>query len=246
MTDTIVSIHQPSYFPWLGLLHKIARSDQYVLMDEVQLADRAYQHRNIFLSKEGQTKLLTLSIAKKGYRDKTIREIELASNEWQTTHLNFLRENYRKLPHFEEVFAVVRPLYERPYRMLIEVLYDSVKLALELFNIPVKLTRQSELTYDHDAQKSDLILELVKATGCRTYLSGTGAREYMNLDDFHRNGINVEFDHFEHPTYRQHLLPAGEFQPGFNCLDVLFNAGIAESREILRRSLTPASAPGPA
>ena len=91
----VVSAHQPSYFPWLGLLHKITSSDVYVLMDDVQLADRNYQHRNLFLRRDGIPRLLTLPISKKGLRKKTIRELPLANSEWQTDHLNFLSHSYR-------------------------------------------------------------------------------------------------------------------------------------------------------
>ena len=50
----ITAIHQPSYFPWLGWMDKINKCDQFILMDEVQLSDRAYQHRNLFLTNTGQ------------------------------------------------------------------------------------------------------------------------------------------------------------------------------------------------
>ncbi|HEY3277770.1 MAG TPA: WbqC family protein, partial [Syntrophorhabdaceae bacterium] len=60
----ILSIHQPSYFPWLGLLDKIAKSDVYMVMDEVQLTDAAYQHRNIFLTADGKIKYLTIPFKK--------------------------------------------------------------------------------------------------------------------------------------------------------------------------------------
>lgn len=61
----ITAIHQPSYFPWLGWMDKINKCDQFILMDEVQLSDRAYQHRNLFLTNTGQQKFLTIGIQKK-------------------------------------------------------------------------------------------------------------------------------------------------------------------------------------
>ena len=33
----IVSIHQPNYLPWMGLIHKILESDIFVVLDDVQL-----------------------------------------------------------------------------------------------------------------------------------------------------------------------------------------------------------------
>ena len=63
----ILSIHQPSYFPWLGLLDKIVKSDVYMIMDEIQLTDGAYQHRNVFLTADGKVKYLTIPFNKRDY-----------------------------------------------------------------------------------------------------------------------------------------------------------------------------------
>jgi len=32
----IVSIHQPNYLPWMGLMHKILESDIFIVLDDVQ------------------------------------------------------------------------------------------------------------------------------------------------------------------------------------------------------------------
>lgn len=86
----ITSIHQPSYFPWLGLLHKINSSDTFILLDDVQLSDSAFQHRNIFLSNDGKVKYLTIPFVKKEYRNKGFKDLEIADPMWTKNHLNFL------------------------------------------------------------------------------------------------------------------------------------------------------------
>src|SRR5664279_438630 len=109
----ILSIHQPSYFPWLGLLHKIAHSDVLVVMDEVQLMDSGYQHRNLFLSLEGKPRFLTIPFTKKGYLGRPFKELEIADPTWRTKHLNFLREAYRKHPFRKEIFPIVEDILSR-------------------------------------------------------------------------------------------------------------------------------------
>src|SRR5262245_12377367 len=56
-----VSIHQPSYWPWLGQLAKIAKSDRYVFLDSVDAARDDFQYRNLFFC-NGQAKFLTLPV----------------------------------------------------------------------------------------------------------------------------------------------------------------------------------------
>ena len=66
-----VAMHQPHYFPWLGYLDKMAKADEFVVLDEVQFTDGSPMSRNRFLQVDGEAKLLSLSVEKKGYLGKT-------------------------------------------------------------------------------------------------------------------------------------------------------------------------------
>lgn len=228
-----LSIHQPSYFPWLGLLDKINKSDSFILMDEVQLADRAYQHRNIFLTTGGSEKYLTVNISKKGYRDKYIKDLELSNPNWQKEHYSFIQNNYKKHPFYDEVIEAIQEVYEKKYKFLIEPLYDSMQIALKMFDIKTPVRLMSEIDYDKSLQKDDLILELVKQAGATTYLTGTGALKYMDTERYEQEGIKIEVQEFSHPNYPQ-LNSADKFIPGISCLDMLFNVGINEASAILK------------
>lgn len=59
------AIHQPHYFPWLGYMDKMAKTDQFIILDEVQLTDRSPMVRNKFLTFCGREETLSLSIQKK-------------------------------------------------------------------------------------------------------------------------------------------------------------------------------------
>ena len=229
-----LSIHQPSYFPWLGLLSKIANSDMYVLMDDVQLADRAYQHRNIFLDKEGSIRYLTIPINKKGYRKKSIKELSIANSEWQKQHVNFLKINYGRHLYFDQVYCNIKNIYKRKYDFLIDVLVDSMRVVLQMFSIDTKVVMQSDIAYDKSKKKNDLIISLVQALNAQIYLSGFGARDYIVKKDFQKKNIKLMFNIFKHPTYYQVNSPTFVF--GLSSLDILFNLGIEESIKIFNMS----------
>lgn len=230
----VLSIHQPSYFPWLGLLNKISNSDVYMVMDEVQLSDSAYQHRNLFLSADGKVKYLTIPFNKKNYLQRPIGELELLDDAWQVGHLNFIRNGYRKHPFFDEIFPEVEDFYTRSYARLIDAVMASMRLSLGFLGIGTKLVYQSEMSYDRSARRGDLVIGLARAAGADCYLSGVGAQDYLDESAF-PPGLTLKYNYFSHPVYAQKN--AGEFTPGLACLDMLFNLGVEGSRDLLKETL---------
>ena len=77
--------------------------------------------------------------------------------------------------------------------------------------------------------KSELVLNLCRATGATTYLSGKLGRDYLDEGTFAAAGIAVSYQDYAHPEYAQ-VQPG--FEPFMGVLDLLFNHGPA-SRDIL-------------
>lgn len=226
-----VSIHQPHYFPWMGYLDKMAKSDKFILMDEVQLTDKSNMFRNKFLSHGGQEKFLTVCFTKKGYMDKPFTEVTINKNvDWQTKHVNFLKDSYKKAPFFVEIWDRIEPILSNKYDFLCDVDVATVLLFKELFGIDTEIIYQHDLNYDKKLRKNELVLELCKCVSADEYLSGNGARKYMNVDYFQRNGVSVEYQVFEYPRYKQYNVD--EFIPNLSALDILFNCGIDGARKI--------------
>jgi len=226
----ILSIHQPSYFPWLGLLDKIAKSDIYMVMDEVQLSDSAFQNRNLFLSPDGKTKYLTIGFNKEGYFPRRFCDLEIVQPDWQEKHLNTLKAYYAKHRFYTEVLPFIEPVFRNPYTLLVDPVVESMRISMQLLGMPTRIIFQRELVYDRATKKNDLVLALVKATEADVYLAGTGSKAYMQLDTFAAQGIQVRFNHFVHPEYPQRNMQ--KFEPGISCLDLFFNVGVERAREI--------------
>lgn len=226
----ILSIHQPSYFPWLGLLHKIAKSDVFVLLDDVQLTDSAFQHRNLFMTNDGKSKFLTIPFMRKNYLESPFSKLEIADQAWQKNHLNFISNNYKKHPYFFEIYPLLENYYSKEYIYLIDAVTDSMRLIFDCLKIQTTLLRQSDLCYKKELKKGDLVMNLIDCVGADTYLSGLGAQAYLDEGAF-GSSVLLEYDHFTHPVYPQ--LNSPQFIPGVSSLDILFNVGPIRSREIL-------------
>lgn len=78
------------------------------------------------------------------------------------------------------------------------------------------------------------MLDLTKKVGGTVYLSGRGAKVYMNDNIFKENHIELIYQDFQHPNYTQFN---GEFVPRLFSLDLLYNEGIKASRAIIRDNL---------
>lgn len=226
----ILCIHQPSYFPWLGLLDKIAKSDVYMVMDEVQLTDGAFQHRNLFFAADGKKKYLTIPFNKKDYLHRPFKDLEITDPRWRVNHLNFIRNTYRKHPYANEILPKVESFYSQEYPLLINAVVASMMLAFEMFDITTKVIFQSAMEYDRDLRRGDLVVALAQTTGADCYLSGTGAKSYLDESAFTGN-LSLRYNTFSHPSYPQKGVTL--FLPGLACLDILFNLGITESRKLL-------------
>lgn len=223
----IFSAHQPSYFMWLGLLRKIAVAEGFILLDDVQLADRSFQHRNVFLDSSSKVKYLTIPISKAGYRSRTIREIEISDPNWGISHRNFFINSYRRHPFFNEIFIHLEEFFS--YKgSLCGTVALSMALVMRLFDIKTPVVYQSQLTYDVELSKQELIIDLLLAVGASRYFSGDGARAYQSADSFRANGIELEYLSFFEKPYSQQGLDS--FVPGLSSIDLLFNLGVQGSR----------------
>ena len=201
-----------------------------MVMDEVQLSDSAFQNRNLFLSADGKTKHLTIGFNKNGYMSRRFCDLEISQPDWQEKHLNTLKAYYGKHRFYSEVLPFIEPVFRNAYSLLVDPVVESMRISMQLLEIPARIISQHELDYDRATRKNELVLALVKSAGADVYLAGTGSKAYMQLDSFAAQGIQVKFNHFVHPEYPQRNIQ--KFEPGISCLDLLFNAGIQRAREI--------------
>ena len=72
----------------------------------------------------------------------------------------------------------------------------------------------------------DRLIDLVKAVGGDTYISGAGGQNYQDPAKFERAGIDLWVREFTpHPYHQEACREAGAFVPCLSILDALFNIG---------------------
>lgn len=225
-----VAIHQPHYFPWEGYISKMNDVDLFILMDEVQLTDSSPMYRHALLTSNGQRKYITIPFEKDNYKKKYYKDILINTQiDWQKRHTNFIKENYLKSQFYEEVVDLISNIFSKKYKYICDITIDTIFLLREFFNIDTDILLQSGLDYSRESKKNELVLDLCIASGSNQYLSGQGAKDYMELKYFEENNIKVEFQDFKQTEYPQ--LNSESFIGGLSILDMLFSIGLQKTKE---------------
>ena len=227
----IVVIHQPDFMSYLGFFHRLLHADLFIVLDNVQFvsnSSKAWNNRDKIKTQKGD-QWLTVSV-NKAPLNTNINEITINYNvDWQNKNLELLQQNYRKADFFDEIFPKIEALYSTRHEKLFDFNMKSIEMLNSFFDIRIDIVFSSDLKTTKT--KSERLVELLKQVNATHYLSGIGAKDYHVDKPFENAGIEVIWQKFQHPVYKQ---LHGDFIPYLSSIDLLFNCGIEKSREILR------------
>lgn len=215
----IVAAHQPHYLPWLGYFHKMASCDLFIYLDDVQFKKREFQNRNKIRVKNG-VQWLTAPVATKGRYDQNISDVLLTPGAWAHDHWTALQLAYGRAPFFKTHEPVLKKIYGAPWQKLVDVCGPLNEWHRQALGIATPLRFSSE--FGVRTMKSQRLVDLCRAVGADAYLSGAGARDYLEEDLFTQAGIRVQYQDYHHPVYAQ-AYPG--FESHLAALDLIFNLG---------------------
>ncbi len=218
---TIAAIHQPQYLPYLGFFHKVLNADVFVVLDNVEYHRRGLQNRNRIKASSGVHWLTVPVLQREG---QLISQVMINPFvQWRRQHWAALQCNYGRAPFFDH--------YGPSFKALLDLTATSslcnlnlvfLRWAMDALGITTPIVTLSML--GTEGKRSELLLNLCKAVGADTYLSGPGGRRYMDLEVFSEGGVAVLWQEFKSPVYTQ-LWPEHGFIPDLSFLDALFLHG---------------------
>jgi hypothetical protein len=244
MSQTLVAIHQPNFFPWLGFFDKVARADVFVMLDSVQFAKTGGTWSNrVRMMIGGRAAWLTMPIVRSYHDVRTYREMLISDvAPWRAKHLKTIKLNYVAAPYFGEIFPVLQTLFATPTSGLAAFNEVVIRALCEGLQLDTGRLIQSS-TLPVTGHATDLLIAIVQAVGGTAYLAGGLASVYQEDDKFAKAGIELIYQNFQHPTYPQ--VNSQEFVPGLSIVDALMNCGWQKTRQLLYAQETNvASQPG--
>jgi hypothetical protein len=224
----LVAIHQPNFLPWLGYFDKIARSDVFVLLDDVQFSKGSYTNRTKILI-NGEPRWLTVPVDRSGGSTQLISDVRIGDGDrWREKAPETVRHAYSRADHFDECFAVVEPLLRGPEDRLAEYNERAIRELASRLAPGAEFVRAS--TLDVGGKGTDLLVEIVRAVSGDAYLAGSGAGGYQEDEKFERAGVELMRQEFTHPDYPQ---AADEPVHGLSAIDALMSCGFERTAALV-------------
>jgi len=216
----IVSISQPTLFPWLGYFNIIKNSDIFVFLDNVKFEKRSWQMRNriknIIKGEDGET---WIRIPTRLDKTNTLIKDVLIDNsqDWKKQHINAFTSHYGN--GYEEI-DFLKNIFSQNWDKLADFEIEFITNCCKYLGISTKLLRASNMRVED--KKSYLLLNICKKLNATEYLTTIGAKEYLENDSqiFEKSNIKIRYHNYIHPIYLQR---GNIFIKNLSVLDLLFN-----------------------
>ena len=223
-----IAIIQPGFIPWLGFFEQMAVADRFVYLDDVQYTRKDWRNRNQLKSNDG-AKTVSVPVRKGSGRGMIIREARINDDHpWRSKLVAQIRQWYRHARYFDEVFPIVDDLLGRQYDYLVDLNYAMDAAIASLLSITTPTFLSSAIP-DKSTEKNQKVLDICRYHGADVLYDGQSARDFLDLDLFAKNGIQVVFQEYRCCPYPQLW---GDFVSHLSALDLLLNCGPA-SRQLL-------------
>lgn len=218
---TKVAIHQPNFLPWYGYFYKMHLCDIFIILDDVQFSKGSYTNRASFFSKEKAMELLTVPLQKHSLNTK-INDILINHNANTHKLSKTLFQLYSRSLYKGDLFEINHILQNiKKYERLIDLNLSLINIiSQKLFSDKTILLSSN---FHLKSIKEDRIIDLIKAAGGTSYLSGNGARSYQNEDNFNKANLRLEYIKYPEISYGEHKR---QISDGYSIYDYIACEGL--------------------
>jgi len=230
----VIAIHQPNFFPWLGFFDKIFRSDKFVLFDDVQFSKKGGTWTNrvpMLINNEKKWISIPINRAYHGY--KLINEIEInEKTTWRKKIFKQIYFSYKRYDYFDEIMPWLEQILEHKTTNLCEFNLFALEQIFQKLNIDknkIMLSSKMHIT----GRGTEKLISIVQSLRGNIYLSGDGADGYQDIDSYDKKGIELKFQQFNHPVYKQKNYNG--FLPGLSIIDSFMNIGYNGTYKLLNK-----------
>lgn len=208
------------YFPWVGLLEQVRLADVFVHYDDVQFSRGFYNRVQV----KGQRGMSWITIPTKNYhRGQNIDAVQVDNDSgWREQHREVLRQAYLNSPFCSEMLGLVDKVFASGGVTVGEISRASILALVEYFAIGSHCLFLDSKTMQIGGASTQRLLDITSALSGGVYITGHGAKNYLDHKIFKNANIRVEYMDYRRMPYPQ---LHGEFTPYVTALDLVANCG---------------------
>jgi hypothetical protein len=230
---TTVVLTQPFLFPWVGLWEQMKLADVFVHYDDVQFSKGHFTNR-VQIKTESGPKWMTIPIAnnKLGTR---IDELETDDRKnWRQSHRALVTSSLGSAPYVDQALDILDEIYAMETASVGAITMRAIECVAGQLGFGNRgFLRSSDMNIE--GSSSQRVLDIVKALGGDVYVTGLGARHYLDHELFERAGVDVQYMNYAMMPYPQQF---GEFTPYVSVLDLIANTGTDAPKYIQPRTVS--------
>ncbi|RDK07024.1 WbqC family protein [Cupriavidus lacunae] len=221
--DHSLVISQPMLFPWVGMLEQIRLSDTYVFYDDVQFSTGpANRVSRVQVKTRDGMRWMTVPLRGR-HLGSLIGGLELDDRtDWRGKGRDLLRHAYAGAPYVQDMLALVDEVFSAPARYLSELSRASTMALARYFGLDAGRSFLDSSALGVAGHSSQRVFALCQRLGATRYVTGHGAKHYLDHELFERAGVAVEYMDYRLSPYSQRH---GEFTPYVTGLDLVANCG---------------------
>ena len=226
-----LGIMQPYFFPYIGYWQLINAVDKYVIYDDVNFIKGGWINRNkILMNNEG--KMINLQM-KGASSNKLINEVEVAGDMvYNKKLLKTIESCYKKAPHFDDVYPILKKIINNEERNLAKWLEYSIREISRYLCMNTEIIMSSSIKKNNNLKGQDKVIEICKLTNATEYYNAIGGMELYSYETFRKNEINLKFVKTQLIEYKQFN---NEMIHNLSIIDVLMFNSVDKIGEMLDR-----------
>jgi hypothetical protein len=167
-----IAIHQPNFVPWYPFFQKIQNCDKFIMLTHCQFEKNGYQNRFNF-----NDNWYTMSV-KKGLEPIKDKVYLNPKNDWDKIK--------NKLPDYK---SILNEFDDCIFEGLEKTNILIINRLCEMLNIKTEIVTD----YPTELKSTDRLVDLCIKHQATEYLSGVGAKEYLDENKFNTNHIKVTY-----------------------------------------------------
>ncbi|MCO4824320.1 MAG: WbqC family protein [Amylibacter sp.] len=218
-----VVISQPMYLPWAGFLAHLSLADVLIWLDDAQFSKGSFTNR-IQIQKPTGVDWLSIPVVKSKGKQR-ILDLQPAQTDWFKSHSSVLKTCYARSVYYDEIASIFGNI--QADQTLCNSIITSSESLLKAVGVNQKQTTLKSSEMRISGSSSERVLNLVKAVNGSEYITGLGAKNYLDHDLFEDAGVDVKYMDYDVLPWPQQTT---EFTPYVSALDLVANVAPQKRR----------------